>query len=266
MNEFYTDVVITYPAIWYTVVVLFGLLLGSFLNVCIVRWPALESVVSPRSRCPQCSNLIAWYDNIPLVSWLALGGKCRHCKLPIPARYPLVELGVGLIWGWAAWQYGPSVEMLRAAVFFTILLGIAMTDAREYIIPDEFSLGGTAIGIAFAFAGGDLPWMQAVIGAVVGYGLLWLIAVVGSKAFGEDAMGGGDVKMMAMIGAFLGWHGVLLSLFLGALLGTLIFLPLKLMGREKLVPFGIFLAIGAAACWVAGGTIIHWYQTTILGV
>lgn len=266
MNGDLFEVIVAYPAAWLTVVTLFGLLLGSFLNVCIVRWPALESVVSPRSRCPQCGTLIAWYDNIPVVSWLALRAKCRQCQLPIPVRYPLVELATGLVWGWAAWQYGPSVEMLRAAIFFTILLGIAMTDAREYIIPDEFSLGGTAVGIAFAFFGGELPWREALLGAAVGYGLLWLIAVLGTKAFGEDAMGGGDVKMMAMIGAFLGWPGVLLTLFLGALLGTLIFLPLKLMGRQTLVPFGIFLAIGAAACWVAGGTIIQWYQTTILGV
>lgn len=266
MNGLHAEVIVAYPVAWYTIVVLFGLLLGSFLNVCIVRWPALQSVVSPRSRCPQCGTLIAWYDNIPVASWLALGAKCRHCQLPIPARYPLVELATGLIWGWAAWQYGPSVEMLRAALFFTILLGIAMTDAREYIIPDEFSLGGTALGVALAFAGGELPWLQAILGAAVGYGLLWGIAVAGTTAFGEDAMGGGDVKMMAMVGAFLGWQGVLLTLFLGALLGTLVFLPLKLAGREKLVPFGIFLALGAAACWLVGGTIVHWYTTSILGM
>ena len=257
--------IVSNGVLWLTLMVALGLLIGSFLNVCIVRWVAEQSVVAPRSRCPQCGNLIAWYDNIPVVSWIALRARCRHCKLPIPVQYPAVELATGLIWGWAAWQYGPSVELLRAAIFFTILLGIAMADARDYIIPDEFSIGGTVIGIGFAFLGGNLPWTEALLGAAVGYGLLWLVAVLGSKAFGEDAMGGGDVKMMAMIGAFLGWPGVLLTLFLGALLGTLIFLPLKLMGREKLVPFGIFLAIGAAACWLAGGTIIDWYQTAIIG-
>ena len=242
----------------------FGLLVGSFLNVCISRWPAEQSVVKPRSKCPQCGNLIAWYDNIPIVSWVILGAKCRHCKLPIPVMYPLVELATGIVWGVAAWHYGPSVEMLRAALFFTIILGIAMTDAREYIIPDEFSVGGTVLGIGFAFAGGALAWPDALIGAVVGYGLLWLVAVVGTKMFGEDAMGGGDIKMMAMIGAFLGWSGVLLTLFLGALLGTLIFLPIKLMGKDKLVPFGIFLAIGAAATWLFGDGLIAWYTGTFL--
>jgi leader peptidase (prepilin peptidase) / N-methyltransferase len=244
---------------------LLGLLFGSFLNVCIVRWPALESVVKPRSRCPQCGNLIAWYDNFPVISWLLLRAKCRHCKLPIPVRYPLIELGVGLLWALAAWHYGPTVEFLRAAVFGTLLIGIAMTDAREYIIPDEFSIGGTVIGIAFAFVGGALLWPQALIGAVVGFVLLWVVAWLGAKMFGQEAMGGGDIKMMAMIGAFLGWQGVLLTLFLGALLGTLIFLPMKLMGREKLVPFGIFLAIGSAACWVVGPALISWYSAAFLG-
>lgn len=243
-----------------------GLLIGSFLNVCIVRWPAMESVVKPRSRCPRCGKLIASYDNIPVISWLLLGGKCRHCKLPIPIRYPLVELAVGVLWGVAAWHYGLTLEMLRAALFGTILIGIAMTDAREYIIPDEFSIGGTVIGLGLAFAGGSLPWLDALIGAAVGFVLLWIIAWLGAKMLGQEAMGGGDIKMMAMIGAFLGWPGVLLTLFLGALLGTIIFLPMKLAGREKLVPFGIFLAIGAAACWLVGPWLMTWYQTSILGV
>jgi leader peptidase (prepilin peptidase)/N-methyltransferase len=251
-----------------------GLLIGSFLNVCVVRWPALQSVVSPRSRCPQCGNLIAWYDNVPVASWLVLRARCRHCKLPIPWRYPLVELATAAIWVAAAWRYGYDLETLRAAVFGTILLGIAVTDAREYIIPDEFSLGGVALGILFAFVASwsghpanlhALPWPQALLGAAVGFVLLWLVAFFGSKALGQDAMGGGDIKMMAMIGAFLGWQGVLLTLFLGALLGTLIFLPFKLAGRDKLVPFGIFLAIGAAACWIAGPAIIGWYRTSLLG-
>ncbi|HEX3926723.1 MAG TPA: prepilin peptidase [Gemmatimonadales bacterium] len=244
----------------------FGLLIGSFLNVCIARWPAEESVVRPRSRCPRCGNLIAWYDNIPVVSWLVLRAKCRHCHLPISWRYPAVELLVGMLWLACAWKYGWTVEALRAALFGTILIGIAFTDAREYIIPDEFSLGGTALGLLLAFVGGALPWPQALLGAAVGFALLWLIAVVGSRLLKQDAMGGGDIKMMAMIGAFLGWPGVLLTLFLGAALGTLIFLPLKLAGRERLVPFGVFLAIGAAACWIAGPAILDWYRVSILGV
>jgi leader peptidase (prepilin peptidase)/N-methyltransferase len=236
-----------------------GLLFGSFLNVCIARWPARRSVVRPRSRCPRCDALIAWYDNIPVLSWLALRARCRHCRLPIPLIYPAVELITAGIWAGAAWRLGPSVEMLRLGVFFTLLLGIAMTDAREYLIPDEFSIGGTALGIGFAVLGGALAWPDALLGAAVGYLLLWLVAVVGARIFGEEAMGGGDIKMMAMLGAFLGWSGVLLSLFLGALVGTIIFLPFKLLGREKLVPFGIFLALGGAATYLAGGALMAWY-------
>lgn len=251
----------------------FGLLFGSFLNVCIVRWPALESVVRPRSRCPQCGNLIAWYDNIPVASWVVLRARCRHCRLPIPWRYPLVELAVGVLWAVCAWTYGPELEALRAAVFGTLLIGIAMTDAREYIIPDEFSVGGTVIGLLFAVAllwmqpadPHALAWLPAVIGAATGFVLLWVIAFAGEKILGQEAMGGGDIKMMAMIGAFLGWRGVLLTLFLGALLGTLIFLPLKLAGKQKLVPFGIFLAIGAAACWIFGPAILAWYGHFLAG-
>jgi leader peptidase (prepilin peptidase) / N-methyltransferase len=246
-------------------VAVFGLIIGSFLNVCIVRWPAQESVVRPRSRCPQCGKRIAWYDNIPVVSWLLLRARCRQCGLPIPWRYPAVEATTAAIWLLSAAYYGLSVEALRAALFGTILLGIAVSDAREYIIPDEFSVGGTGLGIALALVGGALPWPQAVLGAAVGFVLLWLVALGGSKMFGQDAMGGGDIKMMAMIGAFLGWPGVLLTLFLGAALGTLIFLPLKVLGRDKLVPFGIFLALGAVACWIAGPAIITWYRGMIVG-
>ena len=121
------------------------------------------------------------------------------------------------------------------------------------------------LGIALAVAGGWLPWPQALLGAAIGFTLLWVVAWLGTKLLGQDAMGGGDIKMLAMIGAFLGWQGVLLTLFLGATLGTLIFLPLKLAGREKLVPFGIFLAIGAAACWVVGPAILDWYMSLMMG-
>jgi len=239
---------------------LFGLVIGSFLNVCIVRLPANLSVVRPRSRCPRCERQIAWYDNIPVVSWVILRGRCRACGLPISPMYPGVELLTALIWAWMAWAYPLSLEALRAALFFTLLLGIALTDVREYIIPDEFTWGGLAIGLLFALAGGLPTLLPALTGAVVGFGLLWLVGFVGQLALKEEAMGGGDIKMMAMVGAFLGWQGVLLTIFLGALLGTIIFLPLSLLGRKKLVPFGVFLSIGAAATWIAGPSIIAWYR------
>jgi leader peptidase (prepilin peptidase)/N-methyltransferase len=238
----------------------FGAVVGSFLNVCIVRLPAEQSVVTPRSRCPKCNRPVGWQDNIPMLSWLLLGGKCRGCREPISKLYPLVELTVTLLWAVSAWHYGLSLEALKGALFGTLLLGIALTDAREYIIPNEFTWGGLAIGLLLAAAGGVAAIVPAAIGAVVGFGLLWLVGAVGTWVFKEEAMGGGDIKMMAMVGAFVGWQGVLLTIFLGALAGTAIFLPLTLLGKKKLVPFGVFLAIGAAVTYLIGPAIIEWYR------
>jgi leader peptidase (prepilin peptidase)/N-methyltransferase len=238
-----------------------GALIGSFLNVCIVRWGAepKQSVVRPRSRCPQCGKGIAWYDNVPVLSWLILRGRCRGCGNPISVQYPLVEIATAIIWAYMAARHGPSLEAIRGALFGTILLGIGMTDARAYLIPDEFTFGGLAIGLAFSLAGGLPGLLAAVVGAVVGFLLLWGVGAAGTWLFKQEAMGGGDIKMMAMVGAFLGWKGVLLTIFLGALLGSLIFVPMHLAGSRKLVPFGIFLALGAAAAWLAGPAIYEWY-------
>lgn len=238
-----------------------GAVFGSFLNVCILRWGAepKQSVVRPPSRCPKCGAGLAWYDNIPVLSWLVLRGRCRRCGQPISIQYPLVELATGLLWAFLAWRYDPGLEALRGAVFGTILLGIALTDARAYIIPDEFTWGGLVVGLLFAGVGGLSSLGQAVIGAGIGFGLLWTVGAVGTWMLKQDAMGGGDIKMMAMVGAFLGWQGVLLTIFLGALLGSLIFVPLALAGRRPLVPFGIFLALGAAAAYLVGPALYAWY-------
>ena len=239
---------------------LLGALIGSFLNVCIVRLPAEQSVVQPRSRCPKCGALIAWYDNVPVVSWLLLRARCRNCGERISAIYPAVELATAALFAWMVWHHGFGFEALRGAVFGTLLLGIAMTDARAYIIPDEFTLGGLVAGLLLSVAGGMGGVLQAVLGAAVGFVLLWVVGAAGTWAFKEEAMGGGDVKMMAMVGAFLGWQGVLLTVFLGALAGALIFVPLSLLGRKKLVPFGVFLALGAAITYLVGPALVAWYR------
>ena len=245
---------------------LFGAVFGSFLNVCILRWGAepKESIIRPPSHCPKCGIGLRWYDNIPIVSWLVLRGRCHGCQAPISIQYPLIELATALIWAFMAWRHGVSLEALRGAVFATVLLGIAMTDARAYIIPDEFSLGGLALGILFALAAGKQALGVALLGAAVGFGLLWLVAIAGEWMFKQEAMGGGDIKMMAMVGAFLGWQGTLLTVFLGALIGSLIFVPLSLLGHKKLVPFGIFLAIGAAATYLVGPMILAWYAAYLV--
>ncbi len=243
----------------------FGLLFGSFLNVCAFRWPQDQSVVAPRSSCPDCGEMIRWFDNIPVISWLILRGRCRNCSTSVSVQYPLVELATGLIWAGVVFGLGPAPEAIRGAAFLTILLGIALTDARFYIIPDEFSIGGAVLGIGLAFLPDGITWQQSLLGAATGFFLLWGVAVLGKLAFKKDAMGGGDIKMMAMIGAFLGVTGVLLTLFLGALLGSLIFGPIS-WKTKKLVPFGIFLSVGGAVTYVWGPTIVAWYVTSILGM
>jgi leader peptidase (prepilin peptidase) / N-methyltransferase len=241
---------------------LLGALIGSFLNVCILRWGAepKESIITPRSHCPRCGRGLAWYENVPVLSWLLLRARCRGCGEPISIMYPLIELATAALWAYMVWRYGFSVEALRGAVFGTILLGIAMTDARNYIIPDEFTWGGLVLGLLFSITAGWEGVTTALLGAAVGFGLLWIVGYVGTLVFKEDAMGGGDIKMMAMVGAFLGWQGVLLTIFLGALAGSLVFVPLMLVGQKKLVPFGIFLSIGAAISYELGPPIIGWYS------
>ena len=243
---------------------LFGALFGSFLNVLILRLPKDESIVYPGSHCPRCDKPIAWYDNLPVLSWVILGGKCRHCREPISVQYPLIELTTAMLWMAAAWHYGPNLTALTAAVFGTLLLGIAITDARHYLIPDEYTWGGLVIGLLLSLRGGWDGLLQAVIGAVTGFVILYVVAVAGEKVFGKEAMGGGDIKMMAMVGAFVGWQGVLLTIFGGSLLGTLIFVPLQLK-QKRLVPFGIFLAVAAGLTFVFGEQLIAWYLDWALG-
>jgi leader peptidase (prepilin peptidase)/N-methyltransferase len=239
---------------------LFGSLLGSFLNVCIVRLPLDQSIVRPRSRCPKCQNPIAWHDNVPVVSWLVLRGKCRHCGQPISIQYPLIELAVAGLWALAFWWYGASLAAFTGASFATILLGIAVTDARHMLIPDEYTWGGLPLGILLSLRGGFDGLLASAVGATVGFLLLYGIAWAGERIFKEEAMGGGDIKMMTMVGAFVGWKGVLLTLFGGALLGTIVFIPLTIR-RKRLVPFGVFLAAAAAITFVLGEAIYGWYET-----
>jgi leader peptidase (prepilin peptidase)/N-methyltransferase len=241
------------------VVALFGAMFGSFLNVCIVRLPLDQSIVHPPSHCPRCGAGIAWYDNVPVLSWLLLRGRCRRCGEPISFQYPLVEVATALLWAAAAWCYGLTLTALSAAAFGTILLGIAVTDARHYLIPDEYTWGGLVIGLALAFRGGVAGFLAGLLGAALGFGLLWFIAWAGERAFRKEAMGGGDIKMMTMVGAFVGWKGVLLTLFGGALLGTIVFVPITLRKR-RLVPFGVFLAVAAAVTFVWGEAIVRWYE------
>ncbi|MGI9625235.1 MAG: prepilin peptidase, partial [Longimicrobiales bacterium] len=180
-------------------------------------------------------------------------------------QYPAVELAVALIWAAMLVKWGLTPEALRGSVLLTILLGIAVTDAKTYIIPDEFSLGGAVLGLAMSLLPGGVTFLQSLAGGALGFGLLWAVAILGKLAFKKDAMGGGDVKMMAMVGAFLGSAGVLLTLFVGSLVGSAIFGPIS-WKTGKLVPFGIFLGVGGAVAYLWGPDLIDWYLVRVLGI
>ena len=210
---------------------LVGACVGSFLNVCITRWPEGLSVVRPRSRCPRCERPIAWYDNIPVISWLVLRGKCRGCGLPISPLYPSIELVTALIWLASAIAYGPSFVALRMAVFATLLLGVAVTDLRTYTIPDGFTVTGFLFLLGAALVGvflGDQgpfvgPW-DAFLGACVGAGAIAIVGWLGEAALKKEAMGFGDVTLMAFVGAAVGPELALLTVFVGAAIGAIAFL------------------------------------------
>lgn len=268
-----------------------GACFGSFLNVCIARWPFELSVVRPRSRCPRCGQSIAWYDNIPIVSWLLLRGRCRGCALPISLQYPFIELLVALGWTVCALVWGPTALAVRIAVFGTILLGIAITDARHYLIPDGFTVFGLAwvfvTSVYGEFSGGSAyfvsPW-NAILGACVGAGAIRIVGWLGEVFLRKEAMGFGDETLMAMVGAALGPGRALLTIFAGAVLGAAAFLlvvyplvrrraaanaqlemPLPAPSPEMpQVPFGVFLAPAAFAALLWGEAMIDWYLRRII--
>jgi len=265
---------------------LVGACIGSFLNVCIVRWPEERSVLRPRSRCPQCGNQLAWFENVPIVSWIALRGHCRCCDEQISAMYPLVELIVGLGWLFAVRSYGPSFTAFRVAVFGTVLLGVAMTDMRHYLIPDGFTLFGLGFALAtsvVAFFRGETmvfatPY-DALVGACAGAGMIAIVGWLGEVMTKREAMGLGDVTLMAFVGAAVGPTRALITVFLGAAIGAVAFagvvIPIALLRRghareqtelalgsppfeTPLVPFGVFLAPAALLTLFWGDALLAW--------
>jgi leader peptidase (prepilin peptidase)/N-methyltransferase len=268
-------------------VFLLGLIIGSFLNVCILRIPADQSIVLPASSCTKCGKAIAPYDNIPVVSWLALGGKCRNCKTKISAMYPAVELLTGLLFLACYLRFGLTVDVLKWAVFAALLVVLTITDLRERILPDEvnfFGLGaglllsfftspidGTALWIAnrwfeFPPPRAALSFADAALGAAVGSGLLWAVAEGYFRLRGREGMGLGDVKMMAAVGAFLGMKRTLLTILAGSLLGSVIgiaLIAISKKGRDYELPFGTFLGAGALLVVFFGTPALHWYQSLL---
>ncbi len=263
--------------------ILAGLIVGSFLNVCIYRMPRDLSVVLPRSFCPACERQIAWYDNVPLLSFLLLRGRCRHCRAHISLRYPLVELLTAALFFVIVGALGPTALAVKLCVLVALLVGLTFSDLEERILPDEFTLGGTALGLvlawfipvddmiaqAFLSAAGIHPGPQwasvaeSVVGAGLPAGCLWLGGLLFEKIRHKEGLGLGDVKMMAMVGAFLGLRATLLTLILGSVLGSVIGIVYIKMTRKDAasyeLPFGTFLGFAAIIVALAGGRVIRWY-------
>ena len=242
---------------------IFGLCIGSFMNVCIYRIPISKSIATPRSMCPGCNSLISAYDNIPVISYILLKGKCRNCGIPISLRYPLVETISGLTAIAVFMRFGISAEGLIYFTFVSALVVITFIDIDHRIIPDIISLPGIPIG--FLLASLVLPSMNyktSLTGILTGGGSLLAVAWIYNLITKKEGMGGGDIKLLAMIGAFTGWKGVLFTIFVASAVGTLAGIAVMLKtqkGMKLAVPFGPFLSIGAVLYIFFGSEIISWY-------
>lgn len=249
-------------------VFMFGCCLGSFYNVVIHRLPAGLSLVRPGSHCPQCNHPIAFYDNIPIVSYLMLRGRCRHCRASISLRYPVVEALTGVLALLIFVQVGFSGQFLGEFLFVSLLILIAFIDLDTYTIPNVLSVPGILTGLGFSFFTLRLSWSDSLIGILLGGGFLYAIAVGYQLVRRQEGMGGGDIKLLAMIGAFLGWRGVLFTIMLASLVGALVGLAVMRRSRKGLsamVPFGPFLSMGAVCYLIWGETLMEWYVSEFLG-
>jgi leader peptidase (prepilin peptidase)/N-methyltransferase len=249
----------------YIIVFIFGAAVGSFLNVCIYRMPRNISIIAPSSRCPSCNTPIRPYDNIPIFSYALLGGKCRVCRTRISLRYPLVEFLNSALYVSAFWRFGLNWYTAAYFIFCSALIVITFVDLDYQIIPDRITLPGILIGLIAGsllmpdpfFRHSPLGLKASIIGFLVGGGIFYAIAILS-----KGGMGGGDIKMMAMVGSLMGWKSVLLTTFLGSLTGAILGIFLMVTrgkGRKTKIPFGPFLALGSLVTLFFGQEIFHWY-------
>jgi leader peptidase (prepilin peptidase)/N-methyltransferase len=239
-----------------------GLIIGSFLNVCIHRIPAEESIVWPGSRCPSCRSAVRWYDNLPVLSYFALGGRCRDCATRISLRYPAVELLTAIAFA-VLWSRGfpPPVATLYC-VLAACYIVISFIDIDHKIIPDVITIPSLWVAPLVAVVIGQISLKESLIGIAVGGGVLWAIAAGYEKIRKQEGMGFGDVKLLAMVGGFQGWEASLFSLIIGSILGTIVGLSLMIARRGRLdmeIPFGPFIIAGAVLHMLGGPAIISWY-------
>ena len=244
-----------------------GAVVGSFLNVCIYRIPAGESIVSPRSRCPRCGAPIRWYQNFPILSWIFLRGRCANCRVRIPIRYALVEALTGLLFAMVLYYFGIHWATVVFWVFVSLLVTITFIDLDHQIIPDVISLPGIVLGFGASFLLPWVSWSDSLLGILLGGGSLFMVAVGYEFLTKKEGMGGGDIKLLAMLGAFLGWKAVLPIIFVSSLLGTLVGVPLMLVkgaDGKLAIPFGPFLAGGAVIWLFWGESLVGWYLQRFL--
>jgi leader peptidase (prepilin peptidase)/N-methyltransferase len=250
-------------AFWYVAAVAFGALIGSFLNVCIYRLPRGESIVWPGSHCPACAEAIAWHDNIPVMSYLWLLGRCRACRAPISMRYPIVEAANAIGYVAILATFGVSWTTVLYCILFSALLVVTGTDLTHKIIPNVVTVPGILVGLFGAATVLPVGPVNALLGVAVGGGILWALAWASPYLFGKEGMGGGDIKLLAMIGAFLGWKPALLTILIGSLTGSVIgisLIALKFMKRDEYSPFGPFLVLGAIVSMFFSQPLLDWYQ------
>ncbi|MCU1385091.1 MAG: Type 4 prepilin-like protein leader peptide-processing enzyme [Acidobacteria bacterium] len=239
----------------------FGAIVGSFLNVCIHRLPRGASIVWPASACPHCARELSWYENIPIVSYLALRARCRTCKGPIAIRYPLVEALTSVVFVLAWSAYGPGPLLASRLVFACALIVLFAIDLEHHLLPNVITLPGIVAGFAFSFVT-EPGWAASLIGLLAGGGVLYLMAITYFWVRHEEGLGMGDPKMLAMIGAFVGWKLTLVTLMLASLTGSAVGLAMIAAGRGTLkyaLPFGCFLAAGAALAATVGPALLDWY-------
>lgn len=257
----------------YVIVFAFGSAIGSFLNVVVYRLPAGLSILWPPSRCPKCLNRLRLYENVPVFGWLWLRGRCNHCRSPISVRYPLVEAATGLLFLLIFWQFGVSVQTLGLWAFFSWLLALSLIDCDTMTLPNSLTRSGLVAGLVFQVAKGWWPTFSpidsvnnlvlgGILGAVVGLWLFDIIGFAGSIAFGQNAMGAGDTKLAALMGAWLGWKYLLIAGFIACVAGAFAgggAIAIGLLDRRQPMPFGPFLAIGAAITALWGEAILSTY-------
>ena len=251
------------PEFWAVCFFILGLILGSFFNVCIWRIPRDQSIVKPPSHCPACNRDIKWYDNIPLVSYIILRGKCRACGERISIRYPAIELASGILIAYTYWHFGFSPFLPFALIYISFMIIMFVIDLEHFILPDRFTLTLIPIGFISSFFREDFSWKDSLLGMLAGGGLIALFSIFYYLYKRKVGMGGGDIKLMAAVGAYLGAKLALLSIVIGSVGGVLVMLPIMAIRKKKMdtmLPFGPFLTIAAVICLFWGEEIFTWWM------